>query len=278
MGIKEEISEMFDALERTVEKTDPPSTDAPVDKEPLPKTNAPKTSPPATEPPKDGDDEGKTEPPSTDTPKDGELDRIKRENEELRTKLAEKVADRTKLPKTKHPTTDAPVVDEDFVKDVDLDEVTREPSAFNKLLNTIYKKAIQTVRGEARRTKEDTLRELPEMVTRKLETEKSLKEMSDKFYTKNKDLEPFKKVVGVVFEELASENPTLKYNEVLEKVGDETRKRLDLKKPIAEPPKKKDDDDPPPLPRKKGGRVVQPKNEPNLVTSQISDMNKALKR
>src|SRR4030066_639163 len=180
MGIKEEISEMFDALERTVEKTDPPSTDAPVDKEPLPKTNAPKTSPPATEPPKDGDDEGKTEPPSPDHTKDGALDRIKRENEELRTKLAEKVADRTKLPKTKHPTTDAPVLDEDFVKDVDLDEVTREPSAFNKLLNTIYKKAIQIVRGEARRTKEETLQTIPDIVVNKIELQKSLKEMSDR--------------------------------------------------------------------------------------------------
>ena len=277
MGTKEELAEMFDALERTTEKTDAPSTDAPVVDDEV-KTDAPKTSAPVTDAPKEGDD--KTDAPSTDAPED-ELTKVKREADELRNKLAEFESTKTKTPKTKAPSTDAPIIEEDFVKDIDLDEVTREPSAFNKLLNKIYTKAIQTVRGETKKAKEETLQTIPDIVVNKIELQKSLKEMSDRFYNKNKDLEPFKRVVGVVFEELAAENPKAKYNEVLEKVGVETRKRLGLKEHKVEvKPKSKSDDesDPPPLPRKKGGRVTQPKPGSDSVISQIDEMNKTLQQ
>ena len=277
MGTKEELAEMFDALERTTEKTDAPSTDAPVVDDEV-KTDAPKTSAPVTDAPKEGDD--KTDAPSTDAPED-ELTRVKKEADELRNKLAEFESTKTKTPKTKAPSTDAPIIEEDFVKDIDLDEVTREPSAFNKLLNKIYTKAIQTVRGETKKAKEETLQTIPDIVVNKIELQKSLKEMSDRFYNKNKDLEPFKRVVGVVFEELAAENPKAKYNEVLEKVGVETRKRLGLKEPKVEPEpkvKNKDEDDPPSLPRKKGGRVTQPKPGSDSVISQIDEMNKTLQQ
>ena len=111
-----------------------------------------------------------------------------------------------------------------------------------------------------------------------MELQKTLKEMSDNFYEENKDLKPFRKVVGVVFEEIANQSPQTPYTEVLRKVGEETRKRLELKQPE---PKSvlKDKDDPPPLPRhKSGGRSPQPKNESNPVISQIDEMNKTLNR
>ena len=112
-----------------------------------------------------------------------------------------------------------------------------------------------------------------------MELQKTLKEMSDNFYETNKDLQPFKKVVAVVFEEIASQNPKLPYNEVLGKVGVETRKRLELKSTPVIVPDPKDDDGPPPLPRvKKGGRITQPKTESNPVISQIDEMNKTLHR
>jgi hypothetical protein len=164
------------------------------------------------------------------------------------------------------------------LKDVDIDEVTRDTGSFNKLLNTIYKKAVESVRGEVRKTKEETIQSIPSIVSTNMELQKTLKEMSDNFYESNKDLKPFKKVVGVVFEEIASQNPKLDYNEVLGKVGVETRKRLELK-PIVITPNVKDDDPPPSLPRvKKGGRILQPKTESNPVINQIDEMNKTLHR
>lgn len=276
MGTKEEINEMFDALERTVE-AETPATEAPVIEEPVEK---PEEKSPATEPPKEEEEAPATIPPK----EDDELVRIKAENEELRKKIADQVT----LPKPKEepkpPATEPPIADQDFIKDIDLDEVTREPSTFNKLLNTIYKKAVETVRGEVKKTREEVIQTVPDMVQKNIELKQSLKDLSLKFYDNNKDLKPFSKVVGVVFEELASQNPDRKYNEVLEMVGEETRNRLGLKKPesVSEPGGKgkndNKDDDPPPLPRKKGGRVTQPKQDSNPLSSEIDQMNKVLGR
>lgn len=276
MGTKEEINAMFDALERTV-----PATDAPIEEEPVEKPeekveDTPKTEAPSTEAPKE-EDAPKTSAPSTDAPTEDELTKVKKEVEELRSKLADKVVVKED-PKAKTPTTDAPLGDHDFVKDVDLDEVTREPSAFNKLLNSIYKKAVETVRGEVRKSKEETIQVLPSIISSNMELQKTLKDLSDKFYEENKDLKPFRKVVGVVFDEISGQDPKAPFTEVLRKVGDETRKRLELKKPDVKSVIK-DKDDPPPLPRhKSGGRSPQPKNESNPIISQIDEMNKTLNR
>lgn len=281
MGIKEEINEMFDALERTTPTTDAPIIEEEVQKpeekveeKPEEKVEDKVDETPTTEAPKDEKVEEKVD----DKPSDDELSRIKRENEELRSKLAEKVVVKDE-PKEKPPTTDPPIAEQEFVKDVDLDDITRDPSAFNKLLNSIYKKAVESVRGEVRRSKEETIQVLPSIVTKNMELQKTLKEMSDKFYEDNKDLAPFKKVVGVVFEEISSQNPKAPLTEVLGKVGEETRKRLELKSVKGSKPPIKDADNPPPLPRhKQGGRSAQPKPESNPVISQIDEMNRTLHR
>jgi hypothetical protein len=275
MGTKEEINEMFDALERTT-----PTTDAPIVEEvveaPPEKVEEKVETPPATEAPvaekvEKVDDVSPKEEPVVD-----ELAELRKQNEELRLKVADKVVE--VKPKEKPPTTDAPIEDQDFLKDIDIDDVTRDPDSFNKLLNNIYKKAVESVRGEVRKTKEETIQSIPTLVSSNMELQKTLKEMSDNFYETNKDLAPFKKVVGVVFEEIASQNPKLPYTEILGKVGVETRRRLELK-PTVITPDPKDDDGPPPLPRvKKGGRIVQPKTESNPVIRQIDEMNKTLHR
>ena len=95
--------------------------------------------------------------------------------------------------------------------------------------------------------------------------------MNEDFYTENKDLVPFKKVVGAVFEDILSENPDKTYNELLPKVAEETRKRLDLHK------KAVSDDDPPPLPKSKNRRRINqspPNTDPLL--KELDEMDKAL--
>jgi hypothetical protein len=275
MALKEELNEMFDALERTTPVTDAPFEE-PVVETPVEKPveqPAPATEPPKEELPKEEVVEKPVETPPANT----ELESIKKENEELRIKLADKAVVKEE-PKPKTPTTDPPIEEKDFVGDGDFDELTRDPSTFNKLLNKIYTQAVQSVRGEVKKSKEETIQVLPSIINSNMELQKTLKEMSDNFYEENKDLKPFKKVVGVVFEELANQSPQTPYNEVLRKVGEETRKRLELK-PIESKAVIKDKDDPPPLPRaKSGGRSPQPKNESNPVISQIDEMNKTLNR
>lgn len=274
MGTKEEINEMFDALERST-----PITDAPIVEEVV-ETPEKVETPPATEAPVVEEAEKVEEVkevdkvPLKEEPVIDELAQLKKENEELRLKVADKVVEIK--PKEKPPTTDAPIEEQDFLKGIDIDDVTRDGGSFNKLLNSIYKKAVESVRGEVKKTKEETIQSIPSIVNTNIELQKTLKEMSDNFYENNKDLKPFKKVVAVVFEEIANQNPKSPYNEILGKVGDETRKRLELR---IVPPIVKDDDSPPSLPRvKKGGRVTQPKPESNPILSQIDEMNKTLHR
>lgn len=269
MGTKEEINKMFESLEKVIEeKTTPLSTDPP-------KADDLKTDPPATNPP--SDDGNKTDPPSTDPPED-EATKYKREADELRQKLAEMESSKDKPPKTKPPTTDPPVSDEDFVKDLDLDDLTSDKSALNKVLNEIYRKAVVTARQDLKRSSETLAKAVPAETADLIKKQEALADISKKFYESNPDLKSFNKVVGVVFEDIATKNLDKTYPQILEMVGEETRKRLNLPKPKAQPDSKPNDNDkPPPLPRKKGAKVSQqPKPEPGSVFSQIEEMNKVL--
>lgn len=274
MGTKEEINEMFDALESdaTSDLTDPPEEpDEPQQPEP-----EPKTEPPATPQPTDDDGrEAKTEPPAT-TPPEDELSKFKRENEELRKKLEDSITKKDEPPKTSPPATDAPISEENFLGDEDPEELAHDSNKFNKLLNTIYKKAVEFARSEIKRGKEETYRKIPTIVDTSISTKETLKKLSDEFYKDNEDLKPFGKVVSVVFGELVEKDPNKSYGEILKDVGTEVRTRLELPKDKTETKPKPDDEKPPPLPRKKGGKVQQPKPESNPLASEIDAMNKAL--
>ena len=244
--------------------TDPPSTDVPSTESPS--TAAPKTDAPSTDAPS-------TEAPATDAP--DELAEIKAEMIELRKKIAEKDKPKTDAPGTSAPSTDAPIGDEDFLGDIDLDELTRSKDDLNKLLNSVLKKGMEMARSDMRLGDEKVLRAVPEMTKKNIEIVTTLKEASEVFYKDNKDLIPFKKVVAVVFEEESAKDPGKKYGEVLKDVGPEVRKRLDLQKKATEPKDK--DNKHPKLPRKKSQpRQQQNKPEPNSLNSQIDDMNEAL--
>lgn len=268
MGNKE-IEAMLDSLEGEI-KTDAPTTDAPDIKTDPPSTDAPIV---------DDDDEFETDQPETDAPTtdapETDLDRFKRENEELRAKIDELSAPKTKAPTTEAPSTDAPIETKDFIKDIDLDDLSDDPAKLNEILNLIYKEAVQAARTELRTFSQSTLQRVPELIDSTLTTKEKLKALTDDFYKSNEDLAGFKKTVGVVFGELASENPDKNYDEVLKMTGEETRKRLGLKKGKANP-KPKNDDDPPPLPRKRGTRNKPEPKKSSALQSQIEEMNKTL--
>lgn len=228
--------------------TEAPATEAPSVETDSPKTEAPETTAP------------KTNAPTTDAPDD--RDQI---IADLRTKLNEK--DVT----TKAPTTKAPTVfeEQDFLKDLDLEEVTGDPKEFNKLLNSIYQRAVtdtqKTVNAEVTQS-------IPNMVS----VVSNLQKATSDFYDANKDLEPFKKVVAHVFDDLVSAEPNKAYDEIMLDVALETRKRLELPKPTN---KKVDKGTPPKLPNKKkkpGRSDPKPKSSP--LEEGIDAMNNSLRR
>lgn len=255
---QEEIELMNKPFSMGSVETDAPTTnEPPTTEEPDIKTEAPTTDEPSVETEAPETTAPKTEAPTTDAPDD--RDQI---ISDLRTKLNEK--DVT----TKAPITLAPIEEQDFLKDLDLEELTGNPEKFNKLLNSIYRKAVTT----QRELESEVNQALPNMIN----VVSNLKKATDDFYDKNKDLEPFKKVVAHVFDDLVAANPDKPYTEVMSNVAQETRKRLELPKPTN---KKVDKGIPPRLPNKKkkpGQTVHKPESSP--LEEGIDAMNKSLGR
>ena len=162
------------------------------------------------------------------------------------------------------------IEDQDFLGEVDLDELTRDPKEFNKVLNKIYQKAVMDTRSSVVET-------LPEIVKTNIAIMNELKSTSDRFYEDNKDLQPFRKVVSVVFDELASASPTKNYSDLIKEVAPEVRKRLNITKKVEVKEVKKSD--PPKLPQK-GSKSGKSQDSPNIepLQAELEEMTKTLRR
>lgn len=241
-------------------KTDPPSTDPPMDQG---------TSPPATDPPEE-EDETKTEPPATEEPEEDELADIKAEMAALREELKQA---REGSPKTEPPPTEAPIEEEDFLGDSDPDDVTSDPKEFNKLLNKVYMKGVQTGQERVKTLGTITDESVSTLIRSNVTEIAAIQKASEDFYTDNKDLIPHRAKVSEVYKDLASANPDKDHIELLELTGPAVRKKYDIK-----PTKSDDKDDPPPrLPSKKRQqRQSQKQKQSDPVLNELDEMDKAL--
>lgn len=275
--VEEQIDDMLNiGVEKPAEEPpveDPlvedPSEEEPPAEEP-PKEELPIKDPPSEEPP--------VEPPEEEPPPepDPDLDQLRKDNEELRKRIDEMSTpepepkpDEPKEPKSE------PLDEIDFIGDAEVDDITRDPKEFNKLLNKVFAQGVDTTR---KTLGEGILRSIPDIVKNNVATVINLRKASDEFYDKNEDLRPFKKVVAAVFEEVAAENPDRKFDEILGDVGIEVRKRLELHKKAVNPePEPDPKNNPPKLPRKKS-QSRKSLDKPNLdpLLAEIDEMNKSL--
>lgn len=169
--------------------------------------------------------------------------------------------------------------DQDFIGDLDLDELLSDKGVLNKLLNTVYSKGVNDSNKLAI---EKLLNSVPDIVKQNLDSIVTMKEMSDKFYKENENLVPFKKVVAAVFEDIASANPDKKYSELMNLVAPEARKRLGLPNQAVNDEKGNGDGKGKP-PRLHGAKnnqrqTLSQKTNPSALESEISEMNKVLGR
>ncbi len=167
--------------------------------------------------------------------------------------------------------------EQDFIGDLDLDDLTRDKTLFNKILNAVYSKGVN---DSKRIATEDVLNTIPEIVKHNLTLLTTLKEASDEFYKSNADLVPFKRVVAAVFEEIAAKNPDKKYSELMTLTAPEVRKRLELHKQAEAKAPNEDKEKPPRLPGAKGGQRQSQSQRPNTsaIENEIAAMNKAIGR
>lgn len=251
----EQMNKPFVMGEEDEQKTDAPTTD-----EPVAGTDAPTTDEPDIEV-----DEPKTDAPATDAPTTEAPDDRDQTITDLRAELAEKDI------KPDAPTTKAPIVfeDQDFVKDIDLDEAIRDPKEFNKILNSIYQKAVTDTQ---QRLGTEISQSVPNMVS----VVSNLQKATDVFYGDNEDLKPFKKVVATVFDDLVTANPNKQYADIMTDVAPEVRKRLKLPEYVKKTVDKKTSPKLPKTKSKPGRTTNKPKISP--IEEGINAMNETLRR
>ena len=252
-------------------QTDAPSTEAP---SPNP-TDAPVTDEPSTDAP--STDVSATDAPSTDAPTTDVPDEKDQIIADLRAKLDKKDPE----PKsTDAPTTQAPLELEtqDFIGDLDLENLTGNKEDFNRLLNLVYSKGVTDSRNIINEGVSGTI---PSLVSNQINMATEMKEIRDNFYSNNEDLKAFPNVVSTVFEDIAKKSPNETYDNIIKAVAPEVRKRLNLPEyePGNDKDKKDDKGNPPRLPRKKGksGRS-QTKPKPSPIESELDEMNEVLGR
>jgi hypothetical protein len=260
--IVDEIEEMINPKESTdAPATEVPGTDAPSTNAPstdAPATEAPSTSAPATDAPS-------TDSPTTDAPEEESAeDILRRENDELRAKLAEK--DAPKTPATQPP---LEIEDVDFIEKYGID--MDDPKTLNTALNALFKDAVAKSKSV---TVEEVYKGLPDIVKHNIGVHTALAAMTKKFYADNEDLIPFKQSVAVIAEEIIAKNPDWKLEEVFNETEKVSRARLNLKKQIQkqERGQKKD----PKFAKTPGGRKGPTKKKPEVTNSmqaQIDQMN-----
>lgn len=90
----------------------------------------------------------------------------------------------------------------------------------------VFEKILTNVRDQA---VERTVQSIPQLVQTMIKQQLYLNELSREFYRANEDLAGIRPFVGVVANEIASKNPGLKPEEVLEKTAIEVRTRLAMK-------------------------------------------------
>jgi hypothetical protein len=84
-----------------------------------------------------------------------------------------------------------------------------------------------------------TLRTLPKTIEYLLKQSASIKQLSEDFFTRNKDLQNHKDLVGQVLEQTEAENPGMAYDKLLEKVEQRTRSKLGTLKTIQRQPERR---------------------------------------
>jgi|GEM_PF-4301616 hypothetical protein len=109
--------------------------------------------------------------------------------------------------------------------DEDYDDIVRDPSKLNSILNKVYKKGLEVARTKII---EQVTRSIPDIVKENVRINTELKSLTDKFYKDNPDLANFKPSVAAVGEEILSKHPNWSLEKVFAETGKEAKRRLKL--------------------------------------------------
>lgn len=133
------------------------------------------------------------------------------------------------IPDSVTPTTDTSQVP-NFLEGTDLDEAFGSVEGFNKILASVYQRAVEDTR---KALLPDIDRRLSTQVVEQVQQQNSLREQVDGFFAENPDLAVMRKTVAAVATEVAKEKPDLTLPEVFAESALRTRQMLHLPSPAS---------------------------------------------
>lgn len=114
----------------------------------------------------------------------------------------------------------------DFIGQEDHIRILESKESFNALLNKV---ATVAYNAAVMASQERILRQIPHVVETTANQQMQIKDIVGRFYSANKDLEPYKPAVSMAAIKLHNENPNMPLEEMLNKAAEETRKVLRIR-------------------------------------------------
>lgn len=140
------------------------------------------------------------------------------------------------LPDSGSSSTDIPQAP-NFLEGTDLEEAFGSVEGFNKILASVYQRAVEDTR---KALLPDIDRRLSTQVVEQVQQQNSLREQVDGFFAENPDLAVMRRTVAAVATEVAKEKPDLTLPEVFAESATRTRQMLHLPSPAPNTPKSVD--------------------------------------
>ncbi|GIV03947.1 MAG: hypothetical protein KatS3mg015_2777 [Fimbriimonadales bacterium] len=184
------------------------------------------------------DVEAATAEPTESTAEPSESDELRRLREqvaELTAKLRELTQTQTPAAQPQEPTqTQAASPQEapqDFLGEVEPEDLLTDKEAFNQVLARVYEAAKQQAKAEV----EAAMRSIPLAVQQTVQQYSALQDATRRFYEENPDLKQWSKAVAAVAEELQARHPEWDLSTLFAETEREARKRLQLPKQKGQP-------------------------------------------
>lgn len=257
------------AAEPEVPVSDPPadpvSPAAPVDPEPV-VTEPPADSAPATEPP--------TDDPEPEPAVDDDTDvvaALRAQLEALSAKMAEMQSATPAKPKDDDPSSagDPGTGAQDFLGELDIDDVVSKPELFNQVLNT----AVQNVLEQVTAQFQHLVGAIPTIVQPAIRQTISMENQINQFYEEHPLLANFKQVVGTVADEVQAADPQAAFATMLPKIAEKAYAYLKLDPTaVAQAVSPKPAAQTPALPSASRSRNPSPAPSGNSLEQEIADL------
>ncbi len=119
---------------------------------------------------------------------------------------------------------------EDFIGELDMDDVASKPEIMNELLNKVLQKGIETGKSLSKDQTAAVDSSVSQTVASQVDSAIALKSMIDEFYGANPELGNVRQVVQACASQIVQESPDKSFKDVLNMAAEAARKTLGIPK------------------------------------------------